>query len=340
MKFIFFPLIAAFFLLTACNPEPTAEVKNSAKTDSLLAKINSPELLALNKKILADPNNATLYHERAKVYLDLKQLDEALGDARRALNLDSTNADNFMMVADVYFAHNNTKQSKDMLEHIIVKFPKNTDALLKLAELHFFVKQYEKAFEKINAALKINENIAKAYYLKGSIYKETGDTAKAVSSMETAVEQDNRYFNAFMDLGLMYAARHNPLALEYYDNAININPLSSEALYAKAKYLQDVANYDGAMQVYERLLSHDPAHAHTLYNMGAITFHVKKDPKKAIDYFTKAINADAQYAEAYYARGACYDELNDHNNAVADYNMCLQIKPNYGPAAEALSASK
>jgi len=90
---------------------------------------------------------------------------------------------------------------------VVKKFPENTDGLLKLGELYFFVKQYENAFAKINQALKINENLAKAYYLKGNIYKEIGDTAKAISSLETAIEQDNKNYGAFLDLGLIYAAK-------------------------------------------------------------------------------------------------------------------------------------
>lgn len=335
---IFILGLASLLIFSACKPESEKEMIGNTKADSLLSQINSPELLSLNKKILDNPNDPELYNQRAKLYLSFKQLDEALGDAKRAINLDSTKADYFLTAADVYFAHNNTRQAKDLLERITIKFPTNTDGLLKLGELYFFVKQYEKAFEKINAALKINENIAKAYYLKGSIYKELGDTNKAVSSMETAVEQDNQYYNAFMDLGIMYAARHNALALEYYNNAIRVSPNNPDALYAKAMFLQEEEKYDEAQTIYEGIVKSIPNHEHSLFNMGAIAFHVKKDPKKAMDYFTKAINANPKYGEAYYARGACYEELGDKANATADYNMCLQLIPNYLPAVEGMQS--
>ena len=95
------------------------------------------------------------------------------------------------------------------------KFPENTEGLLKLGELYYFVKQYENAFAKINQALKVNENLAKAYYLKGSIYREIGDTGKAISSLETTIEQDNKNYGAFLDLGIIYGAKKNPLAFQY-----------------------------------------------------------------------------------------------------------------------------
>jgi tetratricopeptide (TPR) repeat protein len=300
--------------------------------------INSPELAALNKKILETPNNAGLYNERAKLYLQFKQLEDAINDAKRSLRIDSTNATYYLTEADVFFAANQTRNAKDVLETIVKKFPSNTDALLKLGELYFFVKQYENAFAKINQALKLNENLAKGYYLKGNIYKEIGDTAKAISSLETAIEQDNKNYNAFLDLGLIYASRKNTIAFEYYNNAITINPLSIEALYAKAKLFQDINKTNDAVLVYNQILKIDSLHVFSLYNLGAIELDANKDANKAIIYFTRAINANPNYAEAYFARGACYQELKDKNNAKADYNMCLQLKKNYEPAIDGLNS--
>jgi Tfp pilus assembly protein PilF len=56
-----------------------------------------------------------------------------------------------------------------------------------------------------------------------------------------------------------------------------------------------------------------------------------------LGYFNKAILANPKYAEAYFARGVCYQELKDKSNAMADYSMCLQLKPNYLPAVEAIN---
>lgn len=331
-------LLFVSIVLFSCKPEEGKFIENSQRTDSLLKIINSPELAALNKKILDNPGDASLYNERAKIYLQFKQFDEAINDSKRSLRMDTTNVNYYLTEADIFFAANETRNAKDVLENVVKKFPENTDGLLKLGELYYLVKQYENAFVKINQALKVNENLAKAYYLKGSIYKEIGDTAKAVSSLETAIEQDNKHYGAFLDLGLIYAAKKNPLAFEYYDNAININPLSSEAIYAKAKLFQDINQIKDAVLLYNRILKNDSLHVFSIYNLGAIEFGINKDPQKAIDYFTKAINVNPKYAEAYFARGACYQELNDKNNALADYSMCLQLKPNYEPAVEGLNS--
>lgn len=333
-------LVLAFFavVLFSCKPATETVVENSERTDSLLKVINSPELAEVNKKILETPDDADLYNERARIYMQFRQFEDAINDSKRSLRIDSNNATYYLMEADIFFAANETRNAKDVLEKVVKKFPENTDGLLKLGELYYFVKQYENAFVKINQALKINENLAKAYYLKGSIYKEMGDTAKAVSSLETAIEQDNKNFGAFLDLGLIYAAKRNAIAFEYYNNALAINPASVEALYAKAKLYQDQGKIKEAVEIYNQILKIDASHEFCMYNLGAIEFGINKNPIKAIDYFTNAINTNPKYAEAYFARGACYQELKDKNNALADYNMALQLKPNYEPAVDGLNS--
>lgn len=332
---ILFVIICSILLSNCGNKSQNPDV--SGTQDSLISKINSPELKAISKKISENANQPDLYNQRAKLYLTLNMPEEAVKDADRAIKLDSLNPNYFLTKADAFFSSNKTKQSKETLELIEKKFPDNTEALLKLGELFFIVRQYQTAIDYCNKALKVDENLAKAYFIKGSIYRESGDTAKAISSLITATEQDNRYDQAFFDIGVLYAARKNPVALDYYDNALKINPVNFDALYAKAKFYQDINKIDEAINQYNYLLSKDKTYFAALYNLGAIQLELKNDPKKSINYFTDAIKLKADYLEAYFARGYAYSKIGDKESAKADYKMCLQLQDNYEPAVTALN---
>lgn len=334
-----YKIILAVFscvLFSSCGNKSETPIDLGSQ-DSLINKINSPELKAISKKISENANDPNLYHERAKLYLTLNMPEESIKDADRAIKLDSLNPNYFLTKADAFFSANKTKQSKETLELIEKKFPDNTEALLKLGELFFIVRQYQTAIDYCNKALKIDENLSKAYFIKGSIYRESGDTAKAISSLITATEQDNRYDQAFFDIGILYAARKNPLALDYYDNTLKINPLNYDAIYAKAKFFQDINQIDEAVNQYNYLLSKDKTYFAALYNLGAIHLEIKNDPKKSINYFNDAISLKADYLEAYFARGYAYSKLGDKESAKADYKMCLQLQDNYEPAVVALN---
>jgi tetratricopeptide (TPR) repeat protein len=329
-----YPFIFVTFLclvISSCrNNEDDKELLwQSKKADSLSIQLNAPELKAINAQLLKNPADAQLYNERALVYMRIKQLPEAVFDAKRAIKFDSTNATYYLTLVDAYFAQNSTKLAKELLEILERKFPDNVEALLKLSELYFLVRQYQKAIDYVNKALEVDKNSAKAYFLKGSIYKESGDTNRAISSLETSIEQDNTYEDAFYDLGLIYAARKNPLAFEYYISVLRINPKNEQASYARAKLLQDLGKIDEAISTYESILSKNKNCDQCYYNIGAIYLELKKDTKKAIDYFTKAIALNPAYSNAYFARGYAYSKLNDKKNAKADYNACLSIEPNH-----------
>jgi tetratricopeptide (TPR) repeat protein len=334
-------ILAAAFLclfLVSCRSaeEKELEMQNQL-ADSISMRLNTPELKAVNEELKKDPGNAGLYNKRALVYLGIKETEAAVNDAKRAIRLDSTNAAYYLTLIDIHFSQNQTRQAKELLESVTKKFPENTEALLKLSELYFLVRQYQKGIDYVNKALRVDEHLARAYYIKGSIYRESGDTTRAISSLETAIEQDNKYVDAFHDLGIIYAAKKDPLALEYYNNALRINPSSQDLLYARAKLLQDLGKTEQAIAEYESLLKKFKTCDICNYNLGAIYLEIKKDNKKALEYFTKAIVDNPNYLEAYFARGYTYSKLNDRTNARADYSMCLKIQPNYEPAVEGLN---
>lgn len=320
---------------TSCQPSVVTK-EEQEKADSLSIKLNSPELKALNAQLLENPSDPDLYIKRSQLYIQYKQFEVAAGDVKRAIRIDSTVASYYIALGDVYFAENKTRQTKEVLERTVTKFPESTEALMKLSELYFIVKQYKEAIENINKALKINENIAKAYYLKGSIYRESGDTSKAISSLETAVEQDNRLTDAYYDLGIIYAARKNPIAFDYYANALRVDPNYVNAMYAKAKLLQDLGKYDEAITEYIALLNKDKNFMQANYNIGAIYLDVKNDYAKAIEYLNKAIEQDGQWAAAYFARGYSYAKLGNKLSAIDDYKKCLAIEPNFTEATVGL----
>jgi tetratricopeptide (TPR) repeat protein len=337
-RILLFFVLAIIILAASCRQELNEEEqRQNKKADSLSMALNSPQLKEINKRILEDPSNAGLYNERARIYLSLKFPEDAVNDGKRAIRLDSTRADYYLTLVDAYFTRNNTRQAKELLEITVKKFPENAEALLKLAEIYFLVRQYQAAIDHVNKALRIDDRNARAYYIKGSVYRESGDTAKAISSLETATEQDNRYEDAYYDLGLMYAARRDPLAFQYYDNAARINPANDDVKYARAKLLQDLGKADEAIAAYEKLIASGNGCPNCCYNIGAIYLNIKEDRKKALEWFTKAIETEPGYGEAYFARGYTYSLLGRKDEAREDYRRCLSLIPNYEPALTGLN---
>jgi tetratricopeptide (TPR) repeat protein len=310
----------------------------SRTADSLSKVLNAPELKEINSQILAQPASAELYDRRALIYRNLQQFEASVNDSKRAIRLDSLNNKYYMTLVDCYFMQNKTRMARELLEIMEKKFPDDIESRLKLAELFFAVRQYQNAIDYTNKALKIDENTPRAYFLKGNIYRESGDTSRAISSLQTAVEQDNTYADAFHDLGILFGAKRDPLALQYYENALRLRPGNIETLYARAMFLQSTGKYAEAEKEYRDMIARDSLCARCHYNLGAMALDVKNDMKKAVSHFSDAIRADDTYVFAYYWRGYCRARMNDRTGAREDFNRCLQIEPGFRPAIESLGA--
>jgi tetratricopeptide (TPR) repeat protein len=331
---ILLPITTLLIFIAACT-NPSEKTKNDTviKKDTLVSEINSQELKSLNDLLKADPNNSHLYYKRGKVYAGFKDYDAAIADAQRALKIDSLSNDTFyILLTDASFASGKTRQAKETLVRCIKNIPGSTKGYLKLAELYFYVKKYQESITNINNALKIDPSLAVGYFLKGMCYKESGDTTRAISSMQTACEQDDKYYDAFLETGRLFAAKKSNLCIEYFNNALRIDPKSTETIYFVAKFYQDTKRIPQAIDAYNKLLSIDKKNQHALYNLGVINYAYLKDVEKAQTYFSQAIDADPEFAEAYLARGICFEDLKKPSDAEADYRMAVQYKTNFEPA--------
>jgi tetratricopeptide (TPR) repeat protein len=76
------------------------------------------------------------------------------------------------------------------------------------------------------------------------------------------------------------------------------------------------------------------------YNMGVVYFIGLKKYDLAIKEYTDAITIEPKFVEGYYARGVCYKTKGDIKKAIADYDACLAINPDFEPAKESLKGFK
>lgn len=62
----------------------------------------------------------------------------------------------------------------------------------------------------------------------------------------------------------------------------------------------------------------------------------KRDPEKAVEYFTQAIKAEPNFAKSYNARGVAYVLLGEYDQARSDFEQALEMIPANVPARENL----
>ncbi len=336
MKIVYLLGIVTLFTLFSCGSK--TETLNKDKVVITQDTTLSEQELAfknINNQLKNDISNPTLYLKRAKLYQKYGALPKAIEDIDRAISVDSLQPKFYLLKAELYKRQGKLKESKKALDKCMFIDNNNVEARIQLGWLALLVDNYKQALDYADAALKRNVYSAETYFLKGMIFLQKKDTVTAISSFKTAVEQENDYYDAYIQLGALYYNKPNDIAIAYYKNAIRIRPTSLEALYDYAICNQDKGKYDEAIKTYQELLS-IKKYREPYFNMGFINQEYLNDYKKAIENYTKALAIEPKYLEAYYNRGLCYEKIKDYNNAEENFRAALKLKPTYTYAAIAL----
>jgi tetratricopeptide (TPR) repeat protein len=310
------------------------------KTEKLVAESKNEladEIAAISKKIADDNKNASLYNQRAELYIKAEKLNDALSDVNKAISIDSKMPVVYLTLSDIYLLQGKPGNALDAIQKSLAIDDKYADGYLKLAKLYLVMKDYEKTGQNINKVLNLDPNNAKAYFLKGFALEENGDTIKAVESYQKSVALDPQYFDAYIQLGSLYVMKKSPLAAGYFNSALNIKPNSKETLYMLGMFYQENEQPEKALDTYKRMIILDSTNKLPYYNSGYVNLVYLKKFKQGLEFFTKAIKLDPKYIEAYFNRGYCYELAGDFAKARIDYEKALKITPNYPNAIEGLN---
>ena len=312
---------AAFFI--GCGYSPS----------SVEPEIAPSALDSLNEAILATPNNPEPYHARANWHLQKGNPQSAFDDWGLALKADSNFAPAWEQRAEMLYRMQNFEACLAELNECIVRVPESTECLLRRAEFNIHLNQFERAFDDLNDALRVDNQLHEAYWMKGKIYAQNGTADKAISSYQTAVEVNPNFFDGFISLGIFLAEQGDPVAEEFYRSAIELRPLSVEAKYNLAIFMQDNQRYEDALGLYREILAIDSANATASFNQGYIHLEYLSAYDSAAYWFSQAIERLPYYHQAFFNRGLALESLGETRAALADYSEALRIKPDYTVAA-------
>jgi tetratricopeptide (TPR) repeat protein len=323
-----------FLILAACNNSGN---RNKENTPAKSGEQEIDPLSEMNDRISKDINNDQLYIERARYYLSINEPDSAFRDIFVAIDIDDQNAGHFITLSDAWLVKGNPDKCKDALDKALAVGPENLSAYQKLAELYLIVRDYDNMHQTVNRALQLDSFNPAAYYIRGLALLEQSDTLAATDAFKMAVFQDQDFFDAYLQLGLIYSAKKDPLAIEYFNTAINLQAENILPYYNLGLFYQNNGQIQKALTNYQMILEMQPGHVNTLYNVGYINLVYVQDFETAVEYFSRVIELAPAYADAFYNRAYANEMLGKNTLAREGYKKTLEIKTNYAKAIEALN---
>ncbi|MDZ5252933.1 tetratricopeptide repeat protein [Clostridium sp. LIBA-8841] len=159
---------------------------------------------------------------------------------------------------------------------------------------------------------------------------ELGDTEKAKEKYEEALSINNCEFRAYYGLAVIYDEKENyRKAIELYKKAIDINSVYDRAIFFLANSLDNVGDKEGAIEYYKKTIEVCPEDFWAYTNLGSI-YEEQDMLQEAYRMFSKALQIDGEHYLALFNMGVIYKRLNVYDKAKKFYEK--SIKKNFGYA--------
>ncbi|MBW6492209.1 MAG: tetratricopeptide repeat protein [Lentimicrobium sp.] len=333
-----FPL---FFILLFTVLFSGGCLRNEPKTTEKTVKVGNDsvnyELKQLTSSVIQSPDKIQPYLDRAVYYAKNSMPNEALKDINYALTLNQNDPEVYAALSDVYMYDGKAQRSLDALKRARELSPNEGKYDVKMARLYLTMSDYKQTFNTLREGLRKDPKNAEAFFISGLAHEEMGDTTKAIENYQLAVARKQDYYDALKQLGILYSIKKDRLAIDYLRNASTLKPDYPEPLYILGMFYQENDDPEKALSVYEEILLSQPGYILAHYNKGYVYLVYQQEYQQAIEAFTKAIELDADYADAYYNRALAYELLGDKTKARTEYEKVLRMRVNDEKTVEGLN---
>ncbi|GCA71998.1 TPR repeat-containing protein YrrB [Microcystis aeruginosa NIES-2519] len=208
----------------------------------------------------------------------------------------------------------------------------------------------EEAIKAFDEAIKQNDpdNVYLAWYGKGLALGALDKAQPAIEALQQAIntlpkredlknfhssilQQQSvvyRYLGDFSKIaGTEREARENyEQALTVINQAISLVPNNPNHYNEKWSVLSELKRYDEGLAAITQAIDLAPRAA--WYSNRGIIYYKQQKYDLAISDYSKAIEINPNYAQAYVNRGNLYSDLQKYDLALSDYNKAIDINPN------------
>lgn len=314
-------LTTILFISISCNSKDNTD-KNTEATNAVDLCNN---LDSLNIVLETDTTNGELYSCRAQLLYDKGDFVNALYDIQYAMQYKGNNIPDLLLLADVYWGLGNSSLARQAIGVAESIDDKDYTVYYALGR-HFYLTQvFELSKGYLRRSIELEPNNPYAFSLLGEIELAEGDTVAAINDLHRAIQVDNNFYPAYMQLATINLVQNTTLTPQYLYNALNINPNSTEAIYMLGVYNQQNEIFDEAIVNYKRVYDLDSLFILACYNLGYIYLAEKNVFDSAYIWFDKAVNIDTTYCDAIYNRAYSMELLGNVEDAEKEYCRVLRL---------------
>lgn len=279
-------LIISLLFFYSCH-EKVQEVKMQEPDKKYLSE---SQLFALNLEIENDPDEAENYYQRARVYLERKDMIKSLTDIEKAISIDSKKGKYFLLKGRILTEMKRFEKAIEALDEAERLQVNDAELKLILADLYLQTGNKTKAAEYLEAASSIAPYHPEVLLLKGKIFALEGDTAQAVSHYYIVLSKDRGNIEAYKELSAIYYNRKKfDSSLVFLSTGRLYEPNEAFFSFQEGRILLSLNMEAAGLANFNNALMIDSTHTPTLNVLGNY-WYKKGDYIQAKRYFEREVS--------------------------------------------------
>jgi tetratricopeptide (TPR) repeat protein len=204
-------------------------------------------------------------------------------------------------------------------------------AHLARAFIYTYKEDYDAYFRDINTSISLIPSDGYLFFARGLGRVDTGDYDRAQIDLDEAINLDPKGDGYYYYRGKVHNIKKNfEKAIDDFSKELSLFPCKTEALFERGEAYSQLKLYNKAINDFTEAITLSNSNtdkARAYYLIGLTRNRMDMTPDQSNKDFTKSIELDKSFADAWYKRGLSYDEMKDYQKAVSDYNQVVMLKP-------------
>lgn len=321
--------------------------------DSTLSDSGTVEerIARLTEQLGYSRTNWELWNQRSQLWYEAGNVQRAMADIDIAIEHHNTAPDNYYLKGFYYYAQKNDSLAILNLQKAADLASDDPEGYYLLGQLEFLKGDYAAASKAYNTAISLDSMAPTYYFARGFMAESRNKYDEAIAEYDMALKRDPTFIKALLALhDIFLNERKDPdQAFAFNERVILIDSTQPVARFnqgnffmARANLITDAARFPEfsiimkiAMAEYTKTIETDPNFVQAYYNRGYCSYLLDQF-NRALDDFSTVISLDPFNDKAFFMKGSIQEGQGDLVSALENYRQAVKINPNFREASGAV----
>jgi len=281
--------------------------------------------------MISSAQSAKKFYKTGVVFMESEKYQDAVDNYTKSLDINPNYMKSYVARAKCYVKLNKAQEAFNDYVRASILEPKEEDYTYEASRIALDMKSYEDAIKYADKSLALDKKMLSAYHVKIRSLYYINRYDEALETANKAVDVKRTYGTYLDKAEMLFAKKEYKSAQDIYQLAINKEPNEITAFIGIANAYYQQGMYDQAVNAANSALRQDQR-SKDAYWIRAFAYHKKMDYMSAINDLSQIIvlypNED-YVNDVLYKRGEIYYDFQQNNNAINDFTRIIDKDPKY-----------